>query len=307
MRELGGEAQLLQPAVHGACRERGLGGVEVGPHRGRTGRQPGLGGGRRVGQCPAHLRGHAEPELPPVELAAFVGLLPRPPVVTQGEQGLDQHGVAVGVEGVQVQRAGGEVDGVVRPSGRQRGERCLVEQRQDAVLEPVPLVLQPGLECRAVFEGETLQEVAVEGAGVGAAGWLQGRQHIAVPAGRQHQPQRVAADRIRAEGPAQLGEVPAQGAERVLGVGEQEGRRPGPAGAARLQREVGQHSPRLAAPGLPGCGASGLDPGRTEEPNPSLGHMSHATPRVGGGARNLGMGQRRRPAGVGGRAPPSML
>ena len=66
-----------------------------------------------------------------------------------------------------MQRAGGEVDGVVRPSGRQRGERGLVEQRQDAVLEPVPLVLQPGLERRAFFEGEALQEFAVEGAGVG--------------------------------------------------------------------------------------------------------------------------------------------
>ena len=189
--------------------------------------------------------------------------------------------MAVGVEGVQVQRAGGEVDGVVRLSGRQRGERRLVEQRQHAVLEPVPLVLQPGFECWAFFEGEALQEFAVEGARVGVFAGGQGRHDIAVPSGRQDQPQGVAADRFRAEGPPQLREVPAQGTERVLGVGEEEGRRPGPAGAARLQREVGQHSPRLAAPGLPGCGASGLDPGRTEEPNPSLGHMSHATPTAG--------------------------
>ena len=43
-----------------------------------------------------------------------------------------------------------------------------------------------------------------------------------------------------------------EGAERVLGIGEQEGGGPGAAGALRLQREAGQHSPRLAAPGLRG-------------------------------------------------------
>ena len=46
--ELGRKAQLLQPAVHRTGRERSLGGVEVGPHRRRTGRQPGIGRGRRI-------------------------------------------------------------------------------------------------------------------------------------------------------------------------------------------------------------------------------------------------------------------
>ena len=147
--------------------------------------------------------GSAEPELPAVQLAALVGLLPRPPVLAQGHQGLDQHGVAVRVEGVQVQRAGGEVDGVVRPSGRQRGERRLVEQRLDAVLEPVPLVLQPGIEDGAVREGEPLQQLAVEGARVRRRRWPRPpAPGIAVPAGRQHQPQRVAGDRFARRGSA---------------------------------------------------------------------------------------------------------
>src|SRR5829696_1503483 len=68
-----------------------------------------------------------------------------------------------------------------------------------------------------------------------------------------------------AEGPAQLGQGPAQGPERVVGVPEQQlGQLPAPGGPVG-QQQVGQQRPGLAAPRRGGRPAVALDGRRPEQ------------------------------------------
>ena len=241
----------------------------------------GVGDRLRVGQGALDFHRQGQAQLTVVEVRAFGDLLPRPPVLAQGDEGFHQDGGAVRVEGIPAQCQRGEFDGVGGSARGEGGQRPFVQQRLDAVVEPVPLVRQPGIKDGVIRKGEPLQQLAVnrprvQAVAVGRADQLEG---IAMPGRQECQPQRVAGDGDAGQGPAQLGQVPAQGAQRIRGVREQQHGGPGAADAVRLQGKVGQHSPGFAAFGLWGSGARGLDLWRTEEADPRLGHRSHFTPR----------------------------
>ena len=273
------EPQLVQPPVHGTGPQRRAAGVEIGPHRRRGGRHPGVSLRRRIGQRPADLRGQRQAQFLPVEVPAFGDVLAGPAVFAQGHERLDQDGIAVRVEGVPLQRQRRQLHSLARNSRSEGSKSSFVQQGLDHVVQAVALVRQPRVEDRGIREGQPLQQLAAERPRVNAraAGRVHHLERIAAPWRLQRKPQRIAGHRHAVERPAQLGQVPAERAERVRGIREEQRRRAGAAGAVRLQREVGKHGPGLAASGLQGSRSGGLDRGRTEEPNPVLGHTAHAT------------------------------
>ncbi|MCY1231354.1 hypothetical protein D9M72_438010 [compost metagenome] len=210
-------------------------------------------------------------------------MLTGPAVLAESHKRLDQDGVAVRMERIAVQRQRRQLRRLGGSAGSQSGQRGLVQQGLGAVVQPVALVRKPRIKDWRVGEGQPLQQLAAETSRInaGPASPVHHFQRIAAPRRLQGQPQGIAGHGDAVERPAKLGQVPAQGTERVRRIRKQQRRRAGPAGAVRLQREVGQQGPGLAASGLRGSCTGGLDRWRTEEPNPILGHTAHGTPRAG--------------------------
>jgi hypothetical protein len=108
-------------------------------------------------------------------------------VFAQGHKGFNQDRVAVCVERIPVKSQGCQLRRHTGSPRSQCGQCGLVEQGLDHVVEAVSLVRQPGIEDGAVREGQTLQQLAGEAAGVqaGIGGRVHHFQCIAAPGGLQ--------------------------------------------------------------------------------------------------------------------------
>ena len=153
------------------------------------------------------------------------------------------------------------------PALGEQGDRGLPHPRLDPGREPVPLHHQPRLELRAAGDREPLEQLTaeVEQASVVVRAGQQVDVELDVVA--QRRVDRVAREHVAVgEGSAQLGEAPTQGAQRVVGPGEQQlcqltaRDRPG------AEHEVGEQCPRLAAPRRRDRGLASRKSGRPEQP-----------------------------------------
>ena len=123
--------------------------------------------------------------------------------------------------------------------GGQLVERVLVEDCGRLAGVAPARHQQPRLERRARVELHVLEQLA--------AGGRRSLARVDHDVGCERQLDRVAGDRRRvAERAPQLGQVPAQRAERVVGIGEQQLRQPPPADRPFGQQQVGEQRPRLA-------------------------------------------------------------
>jgi hypothetical protein len=175
------------------------------------------------------------------------------------------------VERVERKGPGGERRGVDRRARRQRAERGVAQRGLAQPAEPPPLHQQPRLEHRAGLGVDPLQQLAAGERGIRRAG--RKGEHVDVRVRRQCELQRVAAQRVgRAERAAQLRERPAERAERITGVAEdQPGElraRHGPFG----QQRVGEHRPRFVATRRHGDDALALDLRLSQQANHERGH-----------------------------------
>ena len=186
--------------------------------------------------------------------------------------------------------------GAVRAGG-QPGHGGLVEHGLAAGLQVAALVHQPGVERRARREVHALEEVAPE---PGHADPLdpRARQHgpdVDERRRRQLEAQGGAAQRAGvAEQAPDLAEVPAQGAQRVVGVlEEQAGEALAGHGPAVAEQQVGEQRPRLAPARRRHGRAVARHRGRSEEVDGQGRHGPRLPPGragVGTGGSTLGTG-----------------
>ena len=149
------------------------------------------------------------------------------------------------------------------------------------------LVRQPHVERRARREVHALQEVAPEPRRAGGVGPVAGQDRVDVDerAGRQGERDRRPAQRVRQpEQAPQLAEVPAQGAERVVGVGEQQRGEALARHRPALREEVREERPGLAPPRRRRLLAVAGDRRRTEQMDAEIPHDA----TVGGRRRAVG-------------------
>ena len=147
---------------------------------------------------------------------------------------------------------GGELDRGSRVARRKRAERALAKDRLAQALEAAALAQQPRGEARARVDVHTLEQLASEPGELDRLARRAPHQdvdvdHRALGKAELHDvaaPHRVGA----AEQTPELGQVPAQRARRVLGVGEQQVDELLPARRPAGQRQVGEQRPDLPAP-----------------------------------------------------------
>ena len=273
-----GVAQAGEPGLDGAGVERGAAGIEL-PERGgpvADGAQPvvlaRLHGAR-------HTRIRRAAELAAEQDLARGGVLLRRGELARGREAADQQLVGVLVELVVRERAGGEARAVERAAGGQRGVGGVVEERLAGAGEPAPLDQQPGLEHRPGVGLDPLQELAAGEPGVGVV--VGDRVDVDARARREAERQRVAGERLgRAERAAELGQRPAQRAERVLGAAEGELRQAGARHRPVRQREVREHRPGLAAARGGRGDAVAQDLRRAQQAELETGHQAAAAESV---------------------------
>ena len=290
-----GLAQAADPRVDGAGAQRRLAGLEL---RARVGAGADV-ARRRSGRDRADAGPGGAAELAAQERAEGVVLaLGAVDVAGRGERA-DEDRLRVLVERVDRDEARGVVCGGVGRGGGEARARGLGEHGLGGGLQVAALVRQPHVERRARREVHALEEVAPEARRAGGVGPVAGEDGVDVDerAGRKRKRDRRSAEHARQpEQAAQFAEVPAQRAERVVGVGEQErgealaGHRPA------LREQMGEERPGLAPPWRRRIRAIAGDGRRAEQMDAEIPHDA----TVGGCRRAVGAvfttGARRVPA-----------
>jgi hypothetical protein len=197
----------------------------------------------------AQARRGIEPELVAEQALTELDLADRSVAIARGHQAAHEQLVVALVEMVAGHSLGRVRHGGGGPALGEQGDRGLPHPRLDPGREPVSLHHQPRLEFRAAGDREPLEQLAaeVEQASVVVRAGQQVDVELDVVA--QRRVDRVAREHVAVgEGAAQLGQAPTQGAQRVVGSGEQQlcqlAARDGPG----AEHEVGKQRPCLAAP-----------------------------------------------------------
>jgi len=152
---------------------------------------------------------------------------------------------------------------------------------------------QPGLEAGGTGDLHTREQLRpdvgkLHGLGPAAAGDDSHVDH--------HVPGQLEHDRVTLEhgmpgqGTPQLREAPAQRAERVVGLVEEQGRELGAGGRPVAEEQVGQHGPALAAADR----VVGVRPAADPGPAQQVEGEAHLRPNVSCGAAGRGVSRDRR-------------
>ena len=230
-------AQSGDAVLDGAGRKGGLPRLEV-CARGDPVAADGVALGASAGRALDRRRG-LDAELAAEQAPARVDLRERRgPIAARRERAHEQLVVRL-LERVERHEPRGQFGGALGIPGGQLVERVLVENGGGLAGVAPARHQQPRLERRARVELHVLEQLA--------AGGGRALARVDHDAGRERQLDRVAGDRRRvAERAPQLGQVPAQRAERIVSVGEQQLRQTAPADRPLGQQQVGEQRPGLA-------------------------------------------------------------
>ena len=180
----------------------------------------------------------------------------------------DQERLVVLVQGAHCGRLDGEVARPLELTTGQQPQRRLVDDRLGRRREAPALGQQPRLERLRVGDGQPLEEVQAEPGEADRVVPVAVDEHVDV----DRRPRRQGElDRVAVEpgcGPqaaTHLREAPAQGPQRVVGLGEQQRGQPRPRRRPLRQEEEGQHRPALAAAEAVAGSTVDLDPRAAEQ------------------------------------------
>ncbi len=246
-----GVAQVHQPRLDRPRVHRGLARLDQGPER-----RPAHAEGRRRAFGLDH-RGLGElgtgfdVQLSAEQVDRGGELSLRGDPITRAGERADQEHVRVLVQRVGGHHARRELDGRAGVARRERPQGALAQHRLAERLEPAALAEQPRGEPGARVHVHALEELAAEPGQLDRLERRPGHQHVDVDHRTLGEPElhHVAAPhRVRtAQQAPELGQVPAQRARRVLGVGEQELDQLRAGRLAFGQDEVGEQRPDLLA------------------------------------------------------------
>lgn len=262
-----GAAQALQARIQRAGANGGLTGLDLREHGGAATGGPADRRGREgaVGRLQRGTR--LDAELANKQFTAGGRLARRRAAVTGRRERAHQQRLVVLFQCVQAHEPARQVGGLVHGTRRQPGQRGFAKHGLGGRLHVPPLRRQPHVEGRAVGKRQAFQQLMAQARGAQrlGPGSRDHAAHVHIGGRRQRQIQDVAAQRRVAEQPPQLGQVPAQGGQRVFRVLEQQtGQVPAADRSARAQ-QVGQQRPGLVAPGRRHRHAVALDARRAQQ------------------------------------------
>ena len=153
------------------------------------------------------------------------------------------------VQRAQHGRLQGQIAGALEFAARQVTERGLVQDRLGGRGQPPSRRQQPRLEGRGILDAEAVEQVFAETRQPDGLAPVTVHEYVDVDDGarRQRQPHRISVQhRARTEATADLGQAPAQGAQRVVGVREEQGGESTARRRALTEQQERQHGPALA-------------------------------------------------------------
>jgi hypothetical protein len=243
--------------------------LEAGRRRRTHPARPARGGRWRLG-CRTKRRPGLGPELARDEVDRLALLVLGCLRVTRCCKRPDEEFLTALVEWIAIDEPPRELDRASSVAGCEPSVHALAEDRRCRSGQASALANEPDLVDGARIDGDAREQLACLGERLEALAPFTSSQlpDVNCGLGRELDLDGITADRdIRAERPAQLGEVPAEGAEGVVGVPEQELGELLPGHGVCRQQEVGEKPPGLVSARPSERSVLAANRGRAEQPD----------------------------------------
>ena len=202
-----------------------------------------------VGGC-AKRSGRIDAQLASEELGAHRDVTRRSLGISPDTEAADEQDMRVLLVGVEPDEFGGMLGGAGGVSSGEQRQRSLMEHGARRARDVTALALEPHLEAGAGAKGQSLQQRPAESGKRDRLrpGSLAEDADVDEGPGRQRQPQWITAELDLAAQPASQGrEGPTERSQRIVGLREEQTRRPLPGRRNPAAKQVREQAPHLVA------------------------------------------------------------